>query len=235
MDYTISKDTAFPTVTLHLHKGEQIQLERGAMIAHNGQVTLEGHMNSNGKKGLGGVLSALGRSMTSGESFFITTATGDTDNGELLIAPANPGAIRELHTDGQTQWRLNTSAYLASDAGTGYQMVRQKLAGAFFGGTGGLFVMETQGTGTFLVSGYADIISVDLTGGEYVVDNSNVVAWSQSLDYNIEVAGGTLGFKTGEGLVNHFRGNGTILIQTRSVEGLANLLMPYLPDSSNDN
>lgn len=236
MDYTISKETAFPTVTLHLKKGEQIQLERGAMIAHNGQVRLEGHMNSNGKKGLGGVLSALGRSVTSGESFFITTATGETDNGQLLIAPANPGAIRELHTDGTTQWRLNTSAYLASDEGTGYQMVRQKLSGAFFGGTGGLFVMETQGTGTFLVSGYADIISVELQGNdEYVVDNSNVVAWSQSLDYNIEVAGGTLGFKTGEGLVNHFKGTGTILIQTRSIEGLANLLLPYMPDNSSNN
>lgn len=236
MDYTISQDTAFPTVTLNLHKGEQIQIERGAMIAHNGQVTLEGHMNSNGKKGLGGVLSALGRSVTSGESFFITTATGTTDNGELLIAPANPGAIRELHTDGSQQWRLNTSAYLASDEGTGYSMVRQKLGKAVFGGTGGLFVMETEGSGTFLVSGYADIITVNLQGNdEYVVDNSNVVAWSQSLDYNIEVASGTFGFKTGEGLVNHFKGTGQILIQTRSIEGLANLLLPYLPDNSSNN
>jgi hypothetical protein len=32
-------------------------------------------MNTNGKKGLGGALSALGRSVTSGESFFISTAT----------------------------------------------------------------------------------------------------------------------------------------------------------------
>jgi uncharacterized protein (TIGR00266 family) len=235
LNYTISQDTAFPTVTLHLSKGEQVQIERGSMIAHNGQVQLEGHMNSNGKKGLGGMLSALGRSVTSGESFFITTATGTTDNGELLIAPANPGAIRELKTDGSQQWRLNTSAYLASDAGTGYQMVRQKLGTAVFGGTGGLFVMETQGAGTFLVSGYADIIEVNLDNNEYVVDNSNVVAWSQSLNYNIEVASGTFGFKTGEGLVNHFQGTGKILVQTRSIEGLANLLMPYLPDNSSNN
>ncbi|MFT8909086.1 MAG: TIGR00266 family protein [Lentilactobacillus diolivorans] len=235
MNYTISKDTAFPTVTLHLSKGEQIQIERGSMIAHNGQVTLEGRMNSNGKKGFGGVLSALGRSATSGEGFFITTATGNTDNGELLIAPANPGAIRELHTDGDEQWRLNTSAYLASDEGTSYQMIRQKLGSAVFGGTGDLYVMETAGSGTFLVSGYADIISVDLKGNEYVVDNSHVVAWSKSLDYNIEVAGGTFGFKTGEGLVNHFKGTGTILVQTRSVEGLAKLLLPYLPSSGGDN
>ncbi|ERL65733.1 TIGR00266 family protein [Schleiferilactobacillus shenzhenensis] len=235
MNYTISQDTAFPTVTLHLGRDESVQIERGSMIAHNGQVKLEGHMNSNGKKGLGGVLSALGRSVTSGESFFITTATGLSDSGELLIAPANPGAIRELTASGSTHWRLNTSAYLASDAGTGYRMVRQKLSGAVFGGTGGLFVMETEGNGTFLVSGYADIIEVTLQNQEYVVDNSNVVAWSQSLDYNIEVASGAFGFKTGEGLVNHFQGSGTILMQTRSIEGLANLLLPYMPQSSGSN
>jgi uncharacterized protein (AIM24 family) len=95
--------------------------------------------------------------------------------------------------------------------------------------------METQGAGTFLVSGYADIIEVNLDNNEYVVDNSNVVAWSQSLNYNIEVASGTFGFKTGEGLVNHFQGTGKILVQTRSIEGLANLLMPYLPDNSSNN
>ncbi|MFT8615981.1 MAG: TIGR00266 family protein, partial [Lentilactobacillus hilgardii] len=42
-------------------------------------------------------------------------------------------------------------------------------------------------------------------------------------------------FKTGEGLVNNFKGTGTVLIQTRSIEVLANLLMPFLPDRSNDN
>lgn len=69
MNYQISTDTAFPVVTLTLDQDEQVQIESGSMIYHDGQIKLEGKMNNNGKKGLGGLMSAIGRSMTSGESF----------------------------------------------------------------------------------------------------------------------------------------------------------------------
>jgi uncharacterized protein (TIGR00266 family) len=232
MDYTISDSTTFPIAEIHIARGETMQIESGAMIYHNGQVKLDGHMNSNGKGGLGGMMRALGRSMTSGESFFITTATGIGDDSELGIAPANPGVIWPLRVGNGTQLRLNTGAFLAADPEVTYNMVRQKLSGALFGGTGGLFVMETAGTGTLLVSGYGDIIVLELDGSkEYVVDNSHVVAWDQNLDYDIEVASGTFGFTTGEGLVNHFHGQGKVYVQTRNLESLANSLKPYLPSS----
>ncbi|MCD2255739.1 TIGR00266 family protein [Agrilactobacillus fermenti] len=234
MHYQITANQTFPVVEIYLTQNESIQIESGSMIYHNGQVALEGHMNSNGKKGMGGLLSALGRSVTSGESFFITTATGQTDQATLGIAPGNPGVIRALELEPGQQWRLNTSAYLAGDATTSYTMVRQNISGAFFGGTGGLFVMETKGYGTMLVSAYGDILEVELDGQqEYVVDNSHVVAWQESLNYNIEPASGFIGFKTGEGLVNHFSGRGKILIQTRSIEALASLVAPFLPNKDN--
>ena len=44
------------------------------------------------------------------------------------------------------------------------------------------------------------------------IDNEHVVAWDANLQYDIHVASGTFGFKTGEGLVNEFHGNGTVLI-----------------------
>jgi uncharacterized protein (TIGR00266 family) len=233
MEYTITQSTTFPIVQIHLGQGETIQIESGSMLYHNGMVKLEGHMNSNGKKGLGGLMSAVGRSMTSGESFFITTATGQAADSELAIAPGNPGVIQSLPTAPGNELRLNTGAFLAADSDVHYNMVRQKLDGALFGGTGGLFVMETSGTGNVLVSGYGDIIPIAMDGSkEYIVDNSHVVAWSGSLDYNTEFASGTFGFKTGEGIVNRFHGQGTVYIQTRNMESLANSLKPYLPSKS---
>lgn len=234
MNFQITENSTFPLVKIQLQQGEAVRIESGAMVYHNGLVALEGHMNSNGKKGLGGLMSALGRSATSGESFFITTATGQADGAILGIAPGNPGRIRALDV-GNTQWRLNTSAYLAGDGSTGYQMVRQKLSGAFFGGTGGLFVMETSGQGTILVSAYGDLLEINLDGSQnYVIDNTHVVAWEQSLNYQIEAASGMVGFTTGEGLVNNFSGSGKILIQTRSIEALAGLVQPFLPDKSSN-
>ncbi|MTD42306.1 TIGR00266 family protein [Erwinia sp. CPCC 100877] len=232
MKYTMTENTVFPLVEVSLAANEYIQLESGAMVYHNGEIKLEGKMNSNGKSGLGGALRALGRSMTSGESFFITKAIGLTDSAKVALAPPTPGTIKELQV-GQQHWRLNTGSFLACDESVSYNMKRQKLSGAIFGGTGGLFVMETAGSGSLLISSYGDIIELHLDGSKpFVVDNQHVVAWSESLDYNIKVASGIFGFTTGEGVVNEFHGTGTIMIQTRNIQGLAELVSPFISTRS---
>ncbi|WP_348920506.1 TIGR00266 family protein [Enterococcus rotai] len=232
MQYKMTENTVFPLVEVDLQTGESIQLESGAMVYHNGEISLEGKMNSNGKSGLGGAIRALGRSMSSGESFFITKASGLTDTAKVALAPATPGAIKELQV-GSEHWRLNTGAFLACDASVSYNMKRQKLSGAIFGGTGGLFVMETSGSGSLLINSYGDIVEIHLDGTKpFVVDNQHVVAWSESLDYNIKVASGIFGFTTGEGVVNEFHGTGTIMIQTRNIEGLAGLISPFVSTGS---
>lgn len=228
MNYVVTKSTVFPLVEVTLQQNEQIRLERGAMVYHNGDVNLEGKMNSNGTGGIGGLVKAIGRSVVSGESMFMTTATGLAPNAKIGLAPGTPGNIRELNI-GAEHWRINDKAFLACDSTVTYNMKRQNIGKAIFGGTGGLFVMETAGTGTMLVSAYGDIIELNVDGSRpLVVDNTHVVAWSSSLNYNIRVASGTFGFTTGEGLVNEFNGTGTILIQTRNVQSLAEMVQPYI-------
>lgn len=231
MNYKITQSTAFPLVEVTLAQGEEIQIERGGMVYHNGDVTLEGRMNS-GSSGLGGFVKALGRSMVSGESFFITRARGVSDGARIALAPGAPGAIRELQLGAQ-QWRIRDQAFLACASGVSYEMKRQSFGKALFGGTGGFFVMETRGTGSMLISSYGDILELPMDGSKpLVVDNSHVVAWSTTLDYEIRIASGTFGFTTGEGLVNEFHGTGSVLIQTRNVESLAGMLRPFFPSDS---
>ncbi|MFV0561088.1 MAG: TIGR00266 family protein [Enterococcus sp.] len=228
MNYTLSTSSVFPLVEVTLNKGEDIRLEAGAMVYHAGGIKLQGKMNSNGHKGIGGAMRALGRAVTSGESFFITTAHGEADGAQIALAPSTPGAIKEL-TVGAEHWRLNTGAFLACEESVSYNMVRQNLSGALFGGTGGLYVMETSGTGALLISAFGDLKKIELDGSTpFTVDNQHVVAWSSSLDYKIKVASGTFGFKTGEGLVNEFTGSGTIYIQSRNLEALAHDLTPFI-------
>ena len=231
MNYTITQSTVFPLVEVTLAQGEQIQLERGAMVYHNGAVSLEGKMNSN-SGGLGGVMKALGRSVVSGESFFITHATGLAHGAKIALAPGAPGAIRELQL-GARQWRIRDQAFLACDAGVSYEMKRQSFGKAIFGGTGGFFIMETRGNGSMLISSYGDIMELYLDGRTpMVIDNTHVVAWDAGLNYDIRVASGTFGFKTGEGLVNEFHGVGTVMIQTRNVQALAGMLSPFMASGS---
>lgn len=231
MRYEMSGGTAYPLVKLLLDKGETVKIERGSM-AYKKDVDIVGKLNSN-TKGFGALLGSIGRSLTSGESMFITEATGKSNNSEIGIAPASIGKIEKL-TVGSSQYRLNTNAYLASDVSVSYKMVRQNISKSFFGGTGGLFVMETQGVGDLLIASFGDIIELEVTPDlPLTVDNNHVLAWSSDLDYNIEIASGTFGFTTGEGLVNTFRGSGKVLIQTRNIESLALDVAKFIPNNSN--
>ena len=231
MRFVLTGDSDCPIARLALSRGESVKIENGSMVYSRG-VEIAGGLNSK-KKGLGGVLGAIGRSITSGESMFITTATGTVDDGEIAIAPPIPGKIVSLEVGGQQQYRLNTGAFLACDATLDYTMVNQGLGRAVFGGTGGLFVMETNGAGTILVSAFGDILSLDVTPeSPLVVDNEHVVAWDASLNYNIQVASGMFGFTTGEGVVNSFNGYGRVYIQTRNLQNLAQAMHPYLPTSA---
>lgn len=232
MRFVLTGDSDCPIARILLGPGESVRIESGSMVYSRG-VEITGGLNTK-KKGLGGVFSAIGRSITSGESMFVTTATGTSPDGEIAVAPPIPGKIVELGIDGAHQYRLNTGAFLACDETVEYTMVNQGIAKAFFGNTGGLFVMEMRGAGSLLVSAFGDLLALDVTPDEpLVVDNEHVVAWDASLDYHIEVASGMFGFTTGEGLVNSFTGSGCVYIQTRNLANLAQAMHPYLPASSN--
>ena len=229
MNYRLSNEGAFPLVLVNLNANEEIRIESGSMVYHNGKVTLEGKMNSNGSGGIGGLLKAAARSVVSGEGFFITNAKGTADNALIAIAPGSIGQIKELKV-GETKWCINDGAFLACDSSVTYNMKKQSVGRAIFGGTGGFFVMETEGNGTMLVNGFGDIIEVDLDGSNpFVVDNFHVVAWESTLSYNIKAASGMFGFTTGEGVVNEFTGKGKLLVQTRNISGLAGLIRPFIP------
>lgn len=232
MKYSFQGNGAFKMATIQLAAGENIKIERGAMVYHDGGIVLEGKMNSNGSSGLGGILKAAARSAFGGESFFITTASGVGRGGNITIAPAAIGDICEINVGAQ-QWRINDGCFLACDQSVSYDMKRQSLSKAFLGGTGGLFVMETSGMGTMLVAAFGELIELSVEdGGPLTIDNTHVVAWHSGLQYEIKVASGTFGFKTGEGLVNEFRGNGKVLVQTRNARSLAEMIVPYIPKQS---
>ena len=101
---------------------------------------------------------------------------------------------------------------------------------ALLGGTGGFFVMHTSGQGDLLINAYGDIMEINVDADHPItIDNEHVIAWDDSLDYEIKIASGTFGFTTGEGLVNEFHGNGKVYIQSRNLHSLADALIPFIP------
>lgn len=232
MKYQIQGDSDCPLVYVELQKNETIKMERGSM-AYLSNIEIVGKMNSN-KKGVGGLLSAVGRSLTSGESMFITHAKGLSDGAYIGIAPSVPGKIQCLRVDASHQYRLNTGAFLCCDESVEYVMKSQSVGKALFGGTGGFFVMETQGQGDVMINAFGDLLTIPVSPDHPVtIDNEHVVAWDANLDYDIHIASGAFGFTTGEGLVNEFHGSGNVLIQTRNIHNFADALEKFLPKQSN--
>lgn len=231
MKYQIKGDSDCPIVEIGLGRDEKVRIERGSM-AYMSNVTIEGKMNKN-KKGLSGALGALGRALVSGESFFVTEAIGVATDGVLGIAPSIPGKIVCLEVEPGHHYCLNDGAFLACDEGVTYEMKKQSLGRALLGGTGGFFVMHTAGRGNLLINAYGDIQEIEVTDEHPIsIDNEHVVAWEDTLNYELKIASGTFGFTTGEGIVNEFHGNGKVYIQSRNIRSLASAIIPYLPKSS---
>ena len=227
MKFSMDSQMQFPLVELSLNQGETVFIQRGSMVYHTPNVSLNTQLNASGS-GLGRFVKAVGRSMVSGESTFITQAVAQSDNGYLALAPDSPGQVIPLQL-GEKQYRLNDGAFLALDGTAYYTMERQSVGKAIFGGQGGLFVMTTQGQGTLLANAFGSIKKIELHNQEVTIDNAHVVAWSQSLNYNIHLENGfwqSIG--TGEGVVNTFYGTGEIYIQSLNIETFANVLRPHL-------
>ena len=231
MKFSMDSQMQFPLVELSLNQGETVYIQRGSMVYHTPNVSLNTKLNASGS-GLGRFVKAVGRSMVSGESTFITQAVAESDNGNLALAPDTPGQVIALELC-EKQYRLNDGAFLALDGTAFYTMERQSIGKALFGGQGGLFVMTTKGQGTLLANAFGSIKKIELQNQEITIDNAHVVAWSQSLDYDIHLENGfwqSIG--TGEGVVNTFRGTGEVYVQSLNLQSFAGSLNKYIQKGS---
>lgn len=219
-----------PFLLVRLKKGEQIYCESNAMVSMEAALELKGEMR-------GGMLRALTRRFTAGESFFQQQIAASHGDGETLLAPNMPGDIMVLDV-GARQYRLNDGAFLAADIGVSIETHRQGIGQALFGGTGGFFIMETKGSGKLAISGFGAIFNLDVApGADVIVDNQHVVAWDASLTYKMTtstaksggIVSGMIGsMKSGEGIVQRFSGTGKVAVCSRNrasfVEWLASRL-----------
>ncbi len=104
----------------------------------------------------------------------------------------------------------------------------KKIGSGFFGGEG--FILEKlTGPGTVFIHGGGDFVEFTLAAGEVLqVDTGCVVGFDESVDYDIQLAGG---IKTalfgGEGLfLTTLTGPGRVLVQSMTLEKLRRELTP---------
>lgn len=224
MKYEILYPEAFPVVKCQLEQGERLKAESDAMITMSATVDVEGKMT-------GGILSGLARKFLTGESFFCQELVASRGPGEVMLGHALPGGIVALPLTGSYGWIVEKGGYMASTEGIEVDTKMQNLSHGLFSGQG-FFVLRIKGTGTLFVSSFGVIHPVELgEGEEVIIDNGNLVAWPDYMDYTIEKAsnGWLSGIKSGECLVTRFRGPGTVLIQTRNPSSFEAWIRSMIP------
>ncbi len=134
-----------------------------------------------------------------------------------------PGELRchELNGD---EFNLQPGAYLASTEGVKLGL---RWAGfVSFIAREGLFKLTVTGEGKVWYGAYGALLEKEIDG-EYIVDTSHLVAYEPGIKLKLQLAGGIFSsFFGGEGLVTRVEGKGKIIVQSRSVSGLAGWLNP---------
>jgi uncharacterized protein (TIGR00266 family) len=92
-------------------------------------------------------------------------------------------------------------------------------------------MLKVTGQGEVILSSYGAIHALDLQAGQtYTVDTGHLVAWTETVTYNVRKVGGWKStLFSGEGLVCDLTGPGRLYLQTRSQDDFLEWLIPKLP------
>lgn len=133
-------------------------------------------------------------------------------SGEIFLEPTF-GEIELLDLSGNDVWILDKGSFLASDISVQLGMYTNPVFTSVFGGEG-MFQTQVSGAGKVLYWAPGPVQRIELRGQTLTVDGSFAVARTGSLEFRVEKATKGLfrSLMSGEGLVNVFRGYGTVML-----------------------
>lgn len=217
MQVEIKGNDAFAYLDVTLVPGESIVTESDAMSSMAADLDLRTRTN-------GGFFTALMRKLLGGETFFINRFVNNSKGSrKLTLVQPTPGGIRCRELDNTTLY-LQPGAFLACTEGVTLGL---KWAGLVsWIAREGLFKLAISGNGKVWYGAYGALLEKEIDG-EYIVDTSHLVAYDPGITLKLQLAGGIFSsLFGGEGLVTRVVGKGRIVVQTRSLEGLAGWTNP---------
>jgi uncharacterized protein (TIGR00266 family) len=225
LDYTIQGDN-LQVIRIRLQPGQELFAEAGKMVYKQPQVSWETRMTGEtlGEK----IWGALKRKLM-GESLFMTYFRAST-LGEVGFAGSYPGRVQAFDLKAGQSIFVQRDAFVVAQSSTTLNIALVKRLGAgFFGGEG--FILEQlTGPGTVFIHAGGDFVEFTLAAGESMqVDTGCIVAFEETVQYDIQLAGGIrTAIFGGEGLfLATLTGPGRIIIQSLTLEKMRRELAPY--------
>lgn len=215
LEHEILGQPDFSYLKVKLPAQETIKVEASAMQSMDKHIKMRTRLKGGFKR------------ILSGENLFLNEFTADGKDGEIVLGGALPGDIKRLYlTEGGPALFLSSGNFLASASSIETNTKWQGFIKGFFSGAG-LFLIKCTGEGDIFFNSYGGIVEVQVDD-EFIIDNNHIVAFTEGLDYNVEMFSGYKSFFfSGEGLVTRFRGQGRVWIQTRALIPFLGWLNPF--------
>jgi uncharacterized protein (TIGR00266 family) len=215
-----------PTETAVAESGAFMMMDEGIEMQ-----TIFGDGSQQNKGFLGKIMSA-GKRLITGESLFMTAFT-NTGTGKKKVSFASPYpgkiiALDLMELGGKIVAQKDAFLCAAKGVTVGIEFQR-RLGTGLFGGEG--FIMQKlEGDGMAFVHAGGHVFERVLQPGEFLrIDTGCLVAYTKTIDYNIQFVGGIKNtLFGGEGLFfATLRGPGKIWIQTLPISRLASRILAY--------
>ncbi len=221
-------------VEIELDPQETAVAESGAFMMMDDGIQMETIFGDGSRQNTGflGKLMSAGKRMLTGESLFMTAFT-NVGNGKKRVSFASPYpgkiiALDLLVLGGKIVCQKDAFLCAAKGVSVGIEFQR-KLGTGLFGGEG--FIMEKlEGDGMAFVHAGGHVFERVLQPGEMLrIDTGCLVAYTHTIDYDIQFVGGIKNtLFGGEGLFfATLRGPGKVWIQTLPISRLASRIISY--------
>lgn len=221
-------------VEIELDPQETAIAEAGSFMMMDDGVQMETIFGDGNQQnqGLMGKLFSAGKRLLTGESLFMTTYT-NIGQGKKRVSFASPYPGKIIPLDLQAlggKVTCQKDAFLCAAKGVAIGIEFQKKLGTGLFGGEGFIMQKLEGDGMAFVHAGGHVMQRELQPGEVLkIDTGCVVAFTRSIDYDIQFVGGIKNtLFGGEGVFfATLRGPGTVWIQTLPISRLAGRILAY--------
>jgi uncharacterized protein (TIGR00266 family) len=234
VDYEIFGDD-MQVVEIELDPEETVIAEAGAMNWMENGIQFDTKMGdgSTPDTGLVDKLIGVAKRSISGESLFMTHFTNVSHvKRRVAFAAPYPGKIIPLDLSTYYNEMLcQKDAFLCAARGTQVSIAFTKRLGTGFFGGEGFILQRLKGDGMAFIHACGTVIKKELQNEVIRVDTGCIVAFTTSIDYDIEFVGSLKSmFFGGEGMfLATLKGVGTVFLQSLPFSRMANRIIRYAP------
>ncbi len=221
-------------IEIELDPKEIVIAESGSFMMMENEIQME-TIFGDGSKSSGGFMDKLfsaGKRLLTGESLFMTAYTNmGLGKKKVTFAAPYPGKIIPMDLSNmQGKVICQKDAFLCAAKGVSVGIEFQKKLGVGLFGGEGFIMQKLEGDGMAFVHAGGTVIEKTLSPGDMLkVDTGCIVAFTSTVEYDIQFVGGIKNtFFGGEGVFfATLRGPGKVWIQSLPISRLASRIISY--------